>query len=1137
MNKEKVFVILNIKETKDINKIKKAYRKQLVHVNPEDDPEGFKELREAYEEALRISETEGAEETEELEEAKGREVSDPKVAIWIDKVKEIYNKLSLRRDTSLWEEILSNEVCKDFDTKIEARNLLLTFIMDHYRLPKKVWKIIIKTFDLVYSKEELYEHFPISFIDFVTEDPENKEWLNFSLLEGEETADIDTFIRLYEGMRNILDAHNYDITEESIKDVQSLIEGLECIKLYHPYVDVEKMRYYLVINNTEQAKSIAEKLREKQYDDLYIRYYLALTSLKTGDLERAYKEAGKILEEDKKHYGATYIIMSYFLETGQYKEAKKGFTYLLEAAPTNELASEGLRKANEKLIESYEEELTRNPDNKELKIELSKCFLQNDRYQECINLIKEMAIDEKKEQGIYYDYHHVMASAYFGMEDYKDAYPHIKIWIEEVLKAREENMPEQDGKLTSLFSAYMAMAECLFGLAMDETDANENKGDIERIIQYTDLAIKEAKDLDHLIMALSAKSHYLLRMGSAKHCIDVCDEILRLDKEYFPAYLCRQEAYYKLGMAQEVIDDYYRAIEIFPGAPQPYIFAVKVFLVYREYEAAKKVLERADEEKVESNELKLQKLRLKVRTLQDIEIQREVIREMEALYHQVSDKPGDIQEPSYLLYEMAVSYFEIGDYDKALAAIEERLKFSTDNRSLILKADILKKSGRYEEAIENYIKIPETDRYYIGSCCQIGYCYKMLKRNDRAIDYYLKATQADKNHEYAYGELMDIYYERYSQSLDKEDYNLAVRYGVRQAEIDPCAYYYNRLGLVYRTGYEFEKAIEAFKEALKYDETYMYAYNNMGYAYEKLGNLEEAYKCYQLALKYRYEGNIRPYTYLANYYKVTSQYEKAIETYEIINKETNNPLETANELAEVYSHMQEWDKAILWYTNLYEANEIEEMEYLLKIGMIYCFTDPDKALDYFKKAKERYSKHPKPYSYIGDYMLWMKEDAKEAVRYYEIAYQYYHSDYDEFIKYVLLYLLYALRKLGKQQEINKYIKEIEEFIVKKYGSIENWLKDPTIRKQRLCYLAQWSYFSLDYDKARDYMQKMKDAPMCACNFSECLEHYILEGIMFELEENYIQASENYEKVVKLYPDDIFHQYILKQMRKKVGNKL
>ena len=61
-----IWTILGLEEkTDDKEVIQEAYMERLMHVNPEDDPEGFQKLRAAFEEAMKIADGKGAEEPEE----------------------------------------------------------------------------------------------------------------------------------------------------------------------------------------------------------------------------------------------------------------------------------------------------------------------------------------------------------------------------------------------------------------------------------------------------------------------------------------------------------------------------------------------------------------------------------------------------------------------------------------------------------------------------------------------------------------------------------------------------------------------------------------------------------------------------------------------------------------------------------------------------------------------------------------------------------------------------------------------------------------------------------------------------------------------------------------------------------------
>lgn len=94
MNKQTIFKILEIEETRNEAAIRDAYRKKLMVTNPEDDPQGFMKLREAYEEALKWIKQEGqeAEAASEYkkEESKAYEAhSSVPVKEWMDKVHDV----------------------------------------------------------------------------------------------------------------------------------------------------------------------------------------------------------------------------------------------------------------------------------------------------------------------------------------------------------------------------------------------------------------------------------------------------------------------------------------------------------------------------------------------------------------------------------------------------------------------------------------------------------------------------------------------------------------------------------------------------------------------------------------------------------------------------------------------------------------------------------------------------------------------------------------------------------------------------------------------------------------------------------------------------------------------------------------
>ena len=113
MQKEEIFAILGIDETKDERALKNAYRQQLMHTNPEDDPEGFKRLREAYEAACDYAQNE---EEQPKEEEKADHTPSGE---WVHRAEMLYGRLSSRCDVRQWKELFQDDIYVSLDTNEE----------------------------------------------------------------------------------------------------------------------------------------------------------------------------------------------------------------------------------------------------------------------------------------------------------------------------------------------------------------------------------------------------------------------------------------------------------------------------------------------------------------------------------------------------------------------------------------------------------------------------------------------------------------------------------------------------------------------------------------------------------------------------------------------------------------------------------------------------------------------------------------------------------------------------------------------------------------------------------------------------------------------------------------------------------
>ena len=113
---------------------------------------------------------------------------------------------------------------------------------------------------------------------------------------------------------------------------------------------------------------------------------------------------------------------------------------------------------------------------------------------------------------------------------------------------------------------------------------------------------------------------------------DICDKIISLDPQYYPAYLLRQEACLYLGQYQGVVDDYQRATALYPYHARPYCTLIRMYLLFGEQDRVKDILNLTEKNAVNSDELSLLRARyiaIRAKSQKDLEKALTILEELE----------------------------------------------------------------------------------------------------------------------------------------------------------------------------------------------------------------------------------------------------------------------------------------------------------------------------------------------------------------------------------------------------------------------------------------------------------------------------------------------------------------------------
>lgn len=1182
-----IWKILEIEKTKDEEVIRNAYREKLRFVNPEDDQQGFMELRQAYEEALayaKRTETEENAGNEEIE-FKGKKND---VDLWIDKVDRIYRDVKTRIQEENWKELLKDSVCDNLDTELEAGEKLLAYFMSHSNMPQNIWQLVDKRFGYMENMEQLKEKFPENYLEFVKWQINRPSFIDYELFDGETDQDVDSYInKLYE-LKAVSE-------ERDLTQVKQLLKELQRFDVTHPFTETEEARcmlleaelineelYKLQMGENEaeenpentslqvpqeekiavceqqveelekkkqqllnNALSIMEDLDFQYSDNQYIERVYAETLIENGKIENAKAIYQTMLDADDKNYSAMLGIAKCIFLEGNPEEAKEQVEDVLEDRVQDADSLALLEQINKVLVEKYESQL-KDELTPDVCYKLGWCYYQQKKFEEGIQLLDRLETTEE------YDYVNLRCRLYLAGDHYREALPLAKKWLELIEQSEDDGSKEAQKKKNRLSLAHFSIGICYWENVFKNTIDDEKAPVIQQVKNYIEKAIEEEDNLLVKLSYMEQLARFYLEANQYEDCIEMCDSILEKDRGFFPAYVHRQKAHYKLKHAKEVIDDYFACIELYPAYAPPYVLAAEVFYAFDQYDDVEHVIEAARDVNLESDSLDLYEIRCihyKLFSKENTQKALSLIEQLRDRVYRTKDRETDIEDIAELEKEYAILYWDLDDTARTLTIIEEFIKNHHNNTTMLnLKVDVLSRENRIEEALdicEILVQLEPKNLYYK---VRVGNCYERLDQVQKAIECYSSILQVDPKYAPALRRMMYIYSYLSNENDDLDQCAKAVEYATRFIDVTNAAEGYVERGNLYIDLYELEKSVEDCKMAIDLDSEAYYAYNNLGCTLLKLRRVQEAIEPLEQAIAMEPDRDHLPYLNLAECYALIGEYDKAVKMYQEVLRLRPKATRVWRDIATIYIKAKEYDKAIDVYKKLLSEEEasIGKVSFFEKMKKrksgtvtdedkrrqnLYCdIADTYRQMGDTKKAEAYYAKIVSKNSgmvlcadaagKIAEYCRDMGylQKALELLKYMEThtakedlgTHDYEHLD---FIRTTVYF------ELGDEENAKQCSERFMIAYLKRHHGIEDLLRDERYRRMFQYVLVVMFACAGKLEDAKIHLDEMQPCKLCVtCTSPDCYEFYFAHGLIAEIEGRKEEAINYYKKAIELKGD-------------------
>lgn len=1068
--------ILGVSETKNKIEIKEAYMKKLQKINPEDDGEGFKILRAAYEEALKFAD---CDDSEEVEDASS-------IDIWMNKVDSIYRKFSLRIDEEAWKEILEDDVCFAIESRVEAVNKLLRFLMEHSYIPKEIWFMLDEYFSFSTKKEELIEAFPEDFIEFVMDkvNPNYGDSLEYYYFEEiNDNKDYDSWIYLFLKIRMELNSGDLEEAGKHLDEVNEL-------DINHPSLNMLNLRYFLKIGENEEARKIGENLFNRYPEEYFAVYAMAVVEWHFENFELAKGYYNKVLKIKPNDYNSKIGLADCYLETGSFKEAEKLFREILDINRNDTFARDKLYAITNKYIEELEEKCEANPDDKKLKITLCWYYFENYKYDDIISLCEKFEPD-KEDENQYFD---LIIRAYIAKSKYDLALEYINKW-EENLKA--DGDAAEDGELELLY--------------YEKARALSNLGKYEQALVYYDKALELDKDD---IFALNGKAAALNKLEKYAQSLEIIERGLALNSSDVMLHINKAEALFELRHYRDAIDECNITIDIYPYYTDPYLIKMKIYSVYDRYDDVLEILDELESLEINNFDTNIYKIKAFTNKKRIKDAQNLAISMLKA-----NSKNENTHKLHKIYYELAIIQYNQRLYEKALGYIIKAIKSSVyEEEYLGFRATIYRALRKFDLAINDYDTIISKkivqDWYVLLKKAEV---YEETRKLDKASVLYEEILILNPENGYVTNFSLGKIYE------EMNNYDKALEYFNKQLEIEESAYYYIYRGMFYARNNKILEAIEDYKNAIKLEPENPYPYNNLACIYEEREEYEEAIGYFKKAIELDKEGNSSQfYNNIIDCYIRLNNNEMALKYFDRANKAVKSNKKLYLEKAKLLTKMKLYDEAIENYKEALKVKSADLDEIYSKMAATFeKIGEYDKAIECYNKKLENAPKYTDAYRQIG-YQYYKLGDYENAIKYYELQSKSSFGWNPASKATNLLLIADCYEKLNaKEEAVKNYNEALSKFLK------TNWKTPYEYTSIGKCYLG--------LNKSSEAIENFERAinmDLCeGCEYCGCYDGYFGIGEVYEKEKKYAQAREYYKKSLEMNENDKYTKDAIERVEK------